>query len=146
MRFTTKLLPSRSGNLGIILLNNPKALHALSLDMMEAFQDVLSAWKQDDSMPAFLLKSNPCKKPIFCAGGDIKTIYQSIVDDGDDGNNTNTVGQGLAGLPSADFFRQEYLVNHALGTNLAKKIQIRYVGQIFYSRLFLFFFTKMFHS
>ena len=125
MRFTTKLLPSRSGNLGIILLNNPKPFHALSLDMMHAFQDVLAAWKQDDSLVAMLVKSSKeeTKKPAFCAGGDIKSIYQALVTTENDSN----IGQGVPGLDSSEFFRQEYIVNHALGTNWIKKPQIRQV-------------------
>ena len=120
MRFTTKLLPSRSGNLGILQLNNPKPLHALTLDMFHAIQDMLEGWKEDDSMKALLVKSNTkeAKTIAFCAGGDVKSIYQSIVDgDDDDINNATAIhGQGTPGLFSADFFRTEYKVDHMFAT------------------------------
>lgn len=132
MRFTTKLLPSRAGNLGILQLNNPKAFHALTLDMMHAWQDVLTAWQKDDTMCALLVKScsDELKRPAFCAGGDIKTIYQSLVAADDDDDDKVVVGQGVPGMASAEFFRQEYIVNHALGTNFVKKPQIRYVQSV----------------
>lgn len=129
MRFTTKLLPSRSGNLGVLLLNNPKPLHALTLDMMHCFQDILKQWYQDDSMAAILVKANGAdtKVPVFCAGGDVKQVYLSgmnvnttATDGDDDGSKlsitTITHGQGVPGLDTAEFFRQEYYVNHMLAT------------------------------
>jgi enoyl-CoA hydratase/carnithine racemase len=125
MRFTTKLLPSRSGNLGIITLNNPEKLHALTLDMCYSFQDVLSQYCKDESLRAILVKSSnntnnsSQKKPAFCAGGDVKQLYeagtqppQSNKDDG----RALWHGQGQPGVPTADFFRNEYYVNHMIAT------------------------------
>lgn len=121
MRFTTQLLPSRSGNLGVLLLNNPKPFHALSLEMLHAFQDVLQAWKEDKGMKAILVKSNKeSKKPAFCAGGDVKSIYQSFLSDPPD----TVHGQGVPGLASSEFFRQEYIVDHALAIQGYEKPQI----------------------
>ena len=95
------------------MLNNPKPFHALSLDMLHALQDTLVWWKQDRGMKAILLKSNKeSKKPAFCAGGDVKSIYQSLLSD-----PAGTVhGQAVPGLESSEFFRQEYIVDHALAT------------------------------
>ena len=104
MRFTTKLLPSRSGNLGILQLNNPRPLHALTLDMIQCMGDVLEQWYADDSLVALLVKSShETKTPAFCAGGDVKRVYFSGKED------AGTHGQGVHGLHSADFFRQEYV-------------------------------------
>jgi enoyl-CoA hydratase/carnithine racemase len=122
MRFTTQLLPSRSGNLGVLLLNNPKPFHALTLEMIMAFQDVLNVWYQDDSLQAILVKSSrECKKPAFCAGGDVKRVYMSCVQDNDEGV---VHGVGTPGLASAEFFRQEYLVNHAMATARQPQISL----------------------
>jgi enoyl-CoA hydratase/carnithine racemase len=113
MRFTPHLLPSRSGNLGIMLLNNPKALNALSLEMLQCMQDVLDEWTSQPAGPrAILLKANTedCKIASFCAGGDVKSVYQSGVSD------PRAAGHGQPGLASADFFRYEYAVNHKLAT------------------------------
>jgi enoyl-CoA hydratase/carnithine racemase len=104
--------------------SNPKPFHALSLEMIHAMHDVLENWYHpgDDSsnnrtIQAILLKSNPdgLKRPAFCAGGDVKSIYMSILQENDDVRQQRH-GHGRAGLMSADFFRHEYTVNHALAT------------------------------
>eukprot|EP00934_Nitzschia_sp_Nitz4_P006212 Nitzschia sp. Nitz4//scaffold12_size214221//139023//140117//NITZ4_001513-RA/size214221-processed-gene-0.168-mRNA-1//-1//CDS//3329535059//6202//frame0 len=104
MRATTKLLPSRSGNLGIFQLNNPKALHALTGDMIWCFEDVLKEWTGDSSLKAMLLKANnaEAKRPSFCAGGDVKAVWE----------------EGMKGNidEASKFFFDEYQVNHALAT------------------------------
>lgn len=103
MRFTIKVLPSRSANLGIIELNHPKALHALTMDMIECLQDVFAEWVNDPSMKAILLKANneEAKRPAFCAGGDVKAVWE----------------KGMAQDPAtSQFFYQEYKVNHAIAT------------------------------
>ena len=112
MRFTTQLLPSRSGNLGVILLNNPKPLHALTLEMVHCLEDLLPQWLADDSMGAILVKSEGSK--AFCAGGDVKSIGVAGASD----------GEGKPGLLSADFFRHEYRVNHMLATSKKPQISI----------------------
>jgi enoyl-CoA hydratase/carnithine racemase len=139
MRFTSKLLPSRSGNLGVFTLNNPPALHALSLDMMHGMQDFLQQWHADDTIAAVLIKSShntDTKTRAFCAGGDVKKVYLSGKENDNDINRSNngaTVGkttttslhgQGVPDLASAEFFRQEYIVNHMIAT--APKPQISF--------------------
>ena len=123
MRFTTHLLPSRSGNLGILLLNNPKPLHALNLDMMHCLQDVLQQWYRDDTLAAVLVKASnsETKIPAFCAGGDVKQVYLSGLKTTTEGDEQQH-GQGVPGLDTAEFFRQEYYANHMLAT--ANKPQI----------------------
>lgn len=102
MRFTTKILPSRSSNLGVLTLNHPKALHALTIDMIHSLQDVFGQWSSDPTLKAILIKGSPeAKRPAFCAGGDVKAVYENIL------SNSN---------PS-DFFYQEYQVNHAIATS-----------------------------
>jgi len=113
MRFTTKLLPSRTGNLGILQLNNPKALNALTLDMIHCIQDTLAEWTTQGNAPAaILLRSNveESKIPSFCAGGDVKGVYLAVIEEG------SSSGHGKRGLASADFFRDEYTLNHRLAT------------------------------
>jgi 3-hydroxyisobutyryl-CoA hydrolase len=89
--------------LGVITLNNPKALHALTMDMIECFQDILKAHGTDENIKAILINANPTeKRPAFCAGGDVKAVYQ----DGIDGTKD-----------PARFFFEEYKVNHAIATS-----------------------------
>mmetsp|Transcript_22490 Transcript_22490/g.36326 ORF Transcript_22490/g.36326 Transcript_22490/m.36326 type:complete len:389 (-) Transcript_22490:131-1297(-) len=109
VRFTTKLLPSRSQNLGILTLNNPSALHALTQDMIDCFQDVFEEWNKDPSFKAILMKSSPAKRPAFCAGGDVKSIYEQGTPVDPTSSSSTT--------PPEHFFFQEYKVNHAIATS-----------------------------
>jgi enoyl-CoA hydratase/carnithine racemase len=116
MRFTTKLLPSLSGNLGVIQLNHPKALNALAMDMIDCLEDTLDQWYNpaNRQVRAILLKAsdNPdSKRAIFCAGGDVKAMYESRMQQ--EGHH----GQGIAGLATADFFRKEYNIDYRLATS-----------------------------
>lgn len=93
---TQKLLRSRSGNLGILCLNHPKALHALTLDMVHAMHDAFQLWKNDSSVKAIVIKSSEAKRPAFCAGGDVKSIFENA---------------------DPTFFHDEYQVNHLIATS-----------------------------
>jgi enoyl-CoA hydratase/carnithine racemase len=97
MKFTKQLIPSRKGNLGIVTLNNPRPLHALTLEMVQSFQDILRNWcpnnesntndssynttRNEDAIAALLVKSDhsETKTRAFCAGGDVKAVYQSTL-------------------------------------------------------------------
>lgn len=124
MRLTTQLLPSRSGNLGILQLNNPGALNALTIDMIYCFQDVLKVWKSDPSMKAILVKSTPAKRPAFCSGGDVKKVWEAGVEGGSSSSSAAAHGKGLPGLATADFFREEYKVNYAIATSPKPQISL----------------------
>ncbi|KAL3911658.1 MAG: hypothetical protein SGILL_007195, partial [Bacillariaceae sp.] len=94
-------------NLGVITLNNPKALHALTHDMIEGFEEIFQEWNigsgasNESTIRSILLKASLAKRPSFCAGGDVKAVYQ-------EGLNEN-------GSPQ-DFFFHEYRVNHTIAT------------------------------
>ena len=116
MRVTPKLLPARSGNLGILTLNNPNSFHALTTDMIFALQDVLHQFYSDETLQGILLKStgSPAgKTPAFCAGGDVKQVYTSGLE-----HKESVVRQrhgiGLPGLGTSEFFRHEYDVNYQM--------------------------------
>ena len=117
MKFTPFLLPSRSGNLGKLELNNPKALNALNFDIVSCLSDVLSIWKNDNSLKATMMTGSGDK--AFCAGGDIKSLYE------DYWNTSSTKhGYGHGGLLTADFFRTEYEMNHKIATQTIPQISI----------------------
>jgi enoyl-CoA hydratase len=63
------------GSLGHITLERPKALNALSLGMIRRITSMLTAWEDDTSVQAVLLDAQGPRG--FCAGGDIKTVYDS---------------------------------------------------------------------
>lgn len=118
MRFTTQLLPKRSENLGIVLLNHPKPLHALTIDMVHCFLDVLQQWYQDETLNAILVRSSAAKVPAFCAGGDVKQVYLAGM------RADSHHGQGILGIGTADFFRDEYTLNYMLAKSPIPQISI----------------------
>lgn len=61
------------GQLGIITLDRPNALHALNLAMVEALTTRLTLWQHDPNIHAVVIQAVPNK--AFCAGGDIRWIY-----------------------------------------------------------------------
>jgi enoyl-CoA hydratase/carnithine racemase len=68
------VLFTTQGHLGIITLNRPHALNALTLDMIFSLQQQLSLWKDDLSIHAVVLTAAPGN--AFCAGGDVRWLYK----------------------------------------------------------------------
>lgn len=88
-------------NLGIVTLNRPRALNALSLSMLRDITAALLAWRDDAAIAAVLLRgqSAPGRTVAFCAGGDIRYFHLAA----------------LAGDPTLeDFFTEEYQLNHLI--------------------------------
>ncbi|WP_046078540.1 enoyl-CoA hydratase/isomerase family protein [Halomonas sp. HG01] len=73
-------LPTRGGGrIGVATLNAPKALNALSLEMIRLLEDRLEAWALDERVVAVWLEGTGGK--AFCAGGDVVALYRSLADD-----------------------------------------------------------------
>lgn len=84
------------GGLGIVRLNRPKALNTLSLGMYRRFAPQLVAWGEDPAVHAIVVMGEGGR--AFCAGGDVRAIYDARCASGSD---------------TADFFREEYsLIAH----------------------------------
>jgi len=117
---TDKLIActNSSGSVANITLNRPKALNALDQDMCSGMLTLLDAWKGGGAKKpaAFIVKGAGGK--AFCAGGDVKSIWDEIANGGPDGQPLDSalVGQGSSGFKHSDFFRTEYHMNYALGT------------------------------
>jgi enoyl-CoA hydratase len=97
------VLAERRGHLGLLTLNRPAALNALSLEMIRALTTQLRAWQDDPQVGAVVLRgaNRPGKPPAFCAGGDIRFFHQAA----------------RAGDPAlGDFFTEEYTLNHLIHT------------------------------
>lgn len=60
-------------NVGVILLQRPKALHALTLPMIDTMTTHLLEWQHAANVHAVVIHAEPSK--AFCAGGDIRQIY-----------------------------------------------------------------------
>ena len=82
------------GSLGLITLNRPKALNALTLSMVREIHPQLKKWENDSSVKNILIKAEGEK--AFCAGGDIRALH-------DWGKNNDEEAVG--------FYREEYILN-----------------------------------
>src|SRR5579883_2244401 len=69
------ILFERRGPLGLITLNRPKALNALTLAMMSALDPRLDEWEADPDIHAVVIQG--AGERAFCAGGDIRALYES---------------------------------------------------------------------
>ena len=91
------------GRIGCITLNRPKALNALSLDMVRSITQALLDWKVNSQVLAVAVRGTGKEGPFgaFCAGGDIRFFHQAA-----------TAGDASLG----DFFTEEYRLNHLIHT------------------------------
>jgi enoyl-CoA hydratase len=97
---TTELLIRTQGHAGIISLNRPAALHALTLDMVHAMTIALKKWATSKKVKCVII--DHAEGRGFCAGGDINFLRDSAVNDG--------------GVSGRQFFYDEYQLNHLLFT------------------------------
>ncbi|GBU19453.1 MULTISPECIES: enoyl-CoA hydratase/isomerase family protein [Methylobacterium] len=63
----------RRGALGLVVLDRPKALNALSRGMCASFRRQLDLWEADPAVTRVAVRSSSAR--AFCAGGDIRHIY-----------------------------------------------------------------------
>lgn len=68
------ILFEKKGLVGVITLDRPKALNAISKEMIEAIYEHLQVWKVDSSIAAILIRSS--SDELFCAGGDVRSVYE----------------------------------------------------------------------
>lgn len=94
---TSFILFEEKNHLGVVTLNRPEALNAITGDMFTALQIHLKKWQENRAIQAILIKSN-CEK-AFCAGGDIRLVYLHHNEDPE---------------KSACYFRLEYDINRCI--------------------------------
>ncbi len=68
------ILVSREERVGIVQLNRPDALNALSPDLMKELVDALEAFDSDDHIGCIVLTGGP---KVFAAGADIKRMAEA---------------------------------------------------------------------
>lgn len=61
--------------IGVLTLNRPEGLNALTLDMVHTIKQQLEHWAGDDSVAAVAIQG--AGEKAFCAGGDIRALYDS---------------------------------------------------------------------
>ncbi|MBY7144278.1 enoyl-CoA hydratase/isomerase family protein [Virgibacillus sp. NKC19-3] len=69
------LFSTSENGIATITLNQPKAINALTYHMLVPIRQKLMTWDQDDTVRIVILQGAGSKG--FCAGGDIKTLYQA---------------------------------------------------------------------
>jgi enoyl-CoA hydratase/carnithine racemase len=91
------------GRIGCLTLNRPKALNALTLDMVRDLTQTLRDWQDNPQVLAVAVRGTGKEGPLgaFCAGGDIRFFHQAA-------------HAGDTAL--ADFFTEEYRLNHLIHT------------------------------
>jgi enoyl-CoA hydratase/carnithine racemase len=83
---------------GLVTLDRPKALNALTVEMVTDLRQVLLGWRDNPAISHVVIASSAPR--AFCAGGDIRQARETIIANGFD---------------EADaFFRGEYLVDLAI--------------------------------
>ncbi|RMF15241.1 MAG: enoyl-CoA hydratase/isomerase family protein [Alphaproteobacteria bacterium] len=92
------VLFSVAGRLGIITLNRPKALNALTREMCVAIKRQLDAWAVDEAVGAVLIEGTG--ERAFCAGGDVVRVARSAREGSDEW---------------FWFFHDEYRMNSTIG-------------------------------
>ena len=97
---TSEIIIRRDGVAGILSLNRPRAIHALTTQMDHAMATALLAWRDDPAVQVVLI--DHAEGRGFCAGGDINLVRQSALTDG--------------GVSGRRFFYEEYQLNHLLFT------------------------------
>lgn len=65
----------QGGDIAFITLNRPKALNALTLDMINSIQAYLNTCDDDEKIKAVVVKS--ASEKAFCAGGDVVSLYHA---------------------------------------------------------------------
>jgi enoyl-CoA hydratase len=88
------LIVRREGFAGIIRLNRPKAINAMTLEMSEGIEGALDRFESDSAVAVVVLEG--AGERGLCAGGDIRGLYDSSRAGGDLGKV---------------FWRQEYVMN-----------------------------------
>ncbi|MGM4906334.1 enoyl-CoA hydratase/isomerase family protein [Tardiphaga sp. 866_E4_N2_1] len=91
---TGDLIVAREGAAGVIRLNRPKALNALTLEMTREIATALDMFEADPKIALIILEG--AGERGLCAGGDIRGLYESAKVKGDLGKI---------------FWREEYIVN-----------------------------------
>ena len=97
-----KELKAKNGSkIGHITLNSEETLNSLTLSMADIIHSQLSEWEKEKNIVAVILEGAGDK--AFCAGGDIRALYESMVQ--------NPRGPNLF---AEAFFEREYRLDYKI--------------------------------
>src|SRR5215813_4115737 len=88
------LIAQREGSAGIIRLNRPKAINAITLEMFRDTDKALDAFEADPAVAVIILEG--AGERGLCAGGDIRSLWES---------------SKVAGDLGKILWREEYILN-----------------------------------
>jgi enoyl-CoA hydratase len=94
----SEILIERRGTAGIVTLNRPAALNAVTRAMVRAIAQALERWRNDHAVTRVIVTAAPGR--AFSAGGDLRHIYQ--------------LGRAGRQREALDFWREEYILNAAI--------------------------------
>jgi enoyl-CoA hydratase/carnithine racemase len=94
----SEILFERRGAAGIVTLNRPKALNAVTHDMVRALARQLEAWANDPAVTRVVITA--AGERAFSAGGDIRALYE--------------LGRAGRQAEALTFWRDEYPLNIAI--------------------------------
>jgi enoyl-CoA hydratase len=95
MKVDTDILFERRGTAGLVTLDRPQALNAVTQCMLQALARQLAAWERDPAVTRVIVVAKGSR--AFSAGGDLRALY----DLGRAGRYEEALG----------FFREEYALN-----------------------------------
>ncbi|CAM5362363.1 enoyl-CoA hydratase/isomerase family protein [Eoetvoesiella caeni] len=93
-------------NIAVATLNRPASLNGLTLEMCRSLSRQLARWEADSSIALIVLRGSGEK--AFCAGGDIRELYSSVL--------ANVGGRPWDNTLARQFFETEYRLDYAIHT------------------------------
>lgn len=90
--------------IAIATLNAEKSLNSLSVEMVDLLTPQLKAWQNDPNIVCVILKA--AGEKAFCAGGDIRRLYDTMIECGADKPNDYAEA----------FFENEYRLDYLIHT------------------------------
>ena len=94
-RAQSDILFERRGTAGLVTLNRPQALNAVTGAMLRALAQQLAQWEADAAVTRVILSASGGR--AFSAGGDLRALYD--------------LGRAGRYEEALDFFREEYALN-----------------------------------
>ncbi len=86
---------------GVITLNRPDRLNALTFNMVKSISKHLISWEKDDNIKTVIIEG--AGEKAFCAGGDVVNLRRQVIEEG-----------GPPTELSRNFFYEEYLLNYKI--------------------------------
>lgn len=98
MNTEPEVIIEQRGQAGLITLNRPRALNALTHDIVKEVRKALDVWARDAGVTRVIIRG--AGERAFCAGGDIRAVHD--------------LGRAGRQAEALAFFREEYIMNREI--------------------------------